>query len=798
VRKDVRYALRRLWADPLFTSVAAFTLALGIGAISAVSAIADAALIKAVPFHDAERVLYVRGASQPFAGDRVDWFRQAAAFESLAEYRAGLLTLGGADEPQRISAAETSSEFFAVAGIAPVRGRFFIPDDERVGRSASAVVSASFWKKGGSNPRMLGETLRLESQAYTVVGVAPAGFAFPGRTDVWICRERGRPIQFGNDRGAATSAVVQAGLLGRLAAHGGPEQALAQLGGLQRRQEEIAHGHNPMLAKGSVVQVVPIGELITGDRVKPVLFLYASAVFVLLIACATVTTLQVSRALGRSRELAVRFALGATRPRVIRQLITEHVVLAVCGGALGLFIAAVLISIARVVVPQGVSDFAVMDVSVDGRVFGACAGAVTAATALFGIVSAVQVAHISSMSLRAGTADALPSKNVLRRALVVMEFGLGFLLLLATALTFQTVVRLMALDPGFNASQAIAVDISVPASYGARASSFWDAFLHRLEADRRFSAVGVVDHLPLGLSGGGRQWYEVEGHPSNGSGPDLARWATASVRVVGGDYFRAMGIPLYAGHSTLSPDCEVHCIAVNAAFAERFWPQQPSTGRKLRLLGLPFQVAGVVGNVKGASLTDRSEPQVYFFRPEQPLMDGVAVIRTTADAATVGADIRGYARAVDPNVLVRRMRRMDEVVADSIGPQRFRANLVGVFSAIALTLALAGMGGVSAHTMSQRRREFAIRVALGARASQLVRLALRETVVLIAFGLFLGLSGVPFLVRLTTGLLYGDAHRYPLLLGFVAVLLASAALLVSYVTVRLNMGAQPTTVLKAE
>ena len=795
--RDCLLAARRIRRDPLFSAVVVGTLALGMGTVAAVFAVADTALNKAVPFRDATEVVYVHGASLPPSGDRIAWFRQATALKNLAEYRSGTLILTTRDASQQVVVAETSSGLFELAGVKPAGGRFFVELDESPSSPPVVVITSRLLARLGTTDRIVNAQIALDSQAYTVVGVAPERFRFHPGVDVWICRQSGQPRRLGNTASIIGAQYLQAGLIARVAPGASDELAQEQLSGLQRQQEEDARRSSPQMAIGrSVVIVTPIIDAITGNRQRPIQLLAVSAVLVLVIACATVITMQLSHFISRRHELALRFVLGATRLQVLRQLITENLLLAACGGIGGLIVAVIIINLARTFVSAAVSGIVLSDATVDLNVVGVCAITVLLAAALVGMICGWQVVILPPASRTSGVAEWVPRARRLRRTVVVIEVALAYILLLASALTLRTAVALAGTHPGFEPNRVLTVDIAVPSPLpAARVASAWEEVVRVLRRDPRIEAVGVVNRLPLSRTIAGRQWYEAEDAGSAVGGPEMANWLTATVRIVTGDYFRTMGIPVHAGDPTSNASSEGGLI-INRAFAQRYWQTESAIGRRVQLNGAWRRVVSVIGDIKASSLTDKPEAQMHIVRDEFSERQAVVVIRLGGGAALGRRDIYEYVRRVEPQFSIVEIKPMADVVRESLGPQRFRAFLVGGFTLMALVIAMAGVAAIAAYTMNQRRREFGIRIALGAGTVQMLTTAFRDTLIVTGLGLSLGLCVSPFLLREARRFLPEAATEYSVLALALSAALVITTLAASYWPIRSGLRVDPVEVMR--
>jgi predicted permease len=791
------YAGRRLRQDLVFSAAIIGTLALGIGTVTAVVAVADAALIKAVPFRSANRVYYAHGLSLPPSGDRLSWFRQSTAVEDVAEYRSGTVLMSTPDGSRQVSAAEASSSLFTIAAAKPLSGRLFVESDEVPSSAPVVILSRRLaLRLGSDSQKMVGSTVILDSEPYTVVGVAPRDFSFPPGIDLWICRQVGRPRSLGTAASLEESGYLQAGVIVRAKSDASEQLVQEQLSVLQRRQEEEAHRRNAQMAVGSIVLLSPITDALTGRQRQPIQLLALAAALVLVTACATVIIMQLSRLIGRRRELAMQFVLGASATRVFSELVTETLLLTSVGGVLGLFVASSSIAIARGLAPYRVWGIDLADATVDLRVVLITAITVLMATIVIAAVCGLQVALLPRVMRTDRVFEWAPRARALRRTLVIIELGVAYVLVLVSTLTLRSAIGLVKLDAGFKPSGVLTADIVVaPSVRPSRVVAGWANLVAALQKDPRVDAVGLVDHVPLTRSATGRQWYQVEGAQLSTYGSDMAYWVTANVRVIGGNYFRALGISQYLGDFTPGPETE-DGIIINRAFAEHYWPHDKALGRRVQINGKWTRVSAIVGDIKASRLSEGKEPQVYLVRRQFAEREGAAVIRVRSRAVLSGQDIQDYLRRTDANFALVAVKGMDDVVLESIAPQRLRAFSVAAFSSIAVLLALGGVTTVAAHTTRQRRREFAVRVALGAGATQLLLNAWRETAVLIVLGLSLGLCSAPFLLRASSRLLPEAATEYTVLGFTTCCALAFGAVAATYLPIRAVVSVDPAAVIR--
>jgi putative ABC transport system permease protein len=783
--QDVRYALRSLAKAPGFTAVTLFTLALGIGANSAIFSVVNGVLIRPFPYFEPDRLVLIRetygGAEQGSVSgaNMLDWQARAHSFQSVAAWRGIAVTLLGAGEPEEMPAALVSSDFFRTLGIPMLKGRGLLPGEDH-GQGTVAIIGESLWRtRFGSDPGILGRTLNLSGTPYTVVGVAPTALDYPGRTQLYL------PLGFGVGRANSRDSHSY-DVIARLKP--GVTLAAAQLD-----MSAVARGLSteyPETNTGRGAVVLAFGDEIVGS-IRPALLLLLGAVaFVLLIACANVANLFLARASSRTRELAVRAALGAGRRRLMQQAMAEAVVLSLLGGGLGMLVATWSVDALLALHPRGIPRLS--GIAVDGRVLGFTLLVSLAVGALFGLVPALAAAHHDPADSFRGEGRGTSGRqgNRFRSGLVVAQVALALVLLAGSALLIVSVRRLAGVNPGFEPEHAAAFQFNVPsAKYdGADAQrGFVSRVLAQLGAIPGVSHVGAVYFLPLG-NGSTNGDVSVEGEPP--AAPGKERYA--GYRIVMGDYLESMGIALRRGRALSPTDAggQPKVAVVNEAFVHTFFPGQDPLGKRVTF-GSPDstaewrEIVGVVGNVHHGGLAEAAEPELYV--PAAQLSAELwtifvplpisFVVRSSLPTTTLFPAIKAAVHQVDPEQAVSQLRPVSELVSDSVARYRFSMLLLTVFGALALIIASVGVYGVMAYAVSQRTRELGIRLALGASRSSVQYLVLGRGLGMAALGIGIGLAGAVALTRLLVSQLFGVSPTDPAVLAAAVGTLAAVSVL---------------------
>jgi putative ABC transport system permease protein len=807
VLQDFRYSVRKLVRAPAFSLVAVLTLAVAIGATTAVFSLVDGVLLKSLPFRDPERLVRVHSlagqtvssVSQP---DFLDYRSQSHTVSPMAAYSVGSanLTAAGA-EPIRIQLARVSAVWFDLLGVRPQLGRAFRDEEEKAGAAPVAVLSQSLWRsRFGADPRVLGTSIRIDGKIVTVVGVAPAGSNHPEDADAWV------PLVF---EGWEAQPDNRGGhwlrLVGRLAAQVTIEQAGRELA-------KIAGGlalQYPKTNTGYSAGVTPLLDALVGPVRPALLALLGAVAFVLLIACANVANLMLVRAGTREGEIAVRMALGAGSSRLARQLVLESLVLSLCAAALGAALATWAVDAVVAFGPQGIPRLSA--VAVDGRAlaFGIAVASITGI--LFGLVPALHAANpdVAQVLRRSAPAAGHDATGRTRAILIVGEMALAVVLLAGAGLMARSFLRLVNTDPGIRTDHVVTFKVNLPdARYPQlrQLREFVDRMTERLRRVPGALEVGVTYKEPFTASGFGFS-YEVAGRAPAEPGHE----PTAQVRPATPGFFPALGIRLLRGRLYDENDRSgrPRVMVVSEEFVRRTFPGEDPLGKRIELgwgradeEGGSFQaggeIVGVVADVRQFGAALEAPPLVYLPLSQAPVETLTTLIRSNAEPAAVQRAAREAMQELDPDLPLYRLSTMDRVRSQSLDEPRFYATLLGAFALLALLLAAVGIYGVISYSVSQRTRELGIRMALGATAQAVLRLVLHQGLLLVGAGIALGLAASFALTRLLRSLLYGVGALDPLTLALVCAVLCGAALLACWLPARRAARVDPLVAMRAE
>ena len=797
--RDIRYALRTLSRTPLFSIIAILTLALGIGATTAIFTVVDGVLLRPLPYPQPDRI--VRAWEVTAKGGRInfsdpdfeDLRDQSRSFAALGEVSGSyLVSVAGTSEPVRANAALASKAFFQVMGVEPIRGRLFVSEEQHPGGRPAVVVSEAFWRTSlGGAPLGPNTTLTFEDQVYTVVGVMPSNLDYPVGTALWIPREleERNPHRTGHN--------FQ--LVGRLAPGVSLDQARADVHTIAHRLEQQYGDETDMVDAA----LVPLREQLVGQLRPALLVLLGASAFLLLIACANVINLMMARMAAREGELALRLALGATRTRLVRQFVTEALVLATGGAALGVLLASGGIRALLAFQPGNLPR--VGEIHVNWAVLLFALGISLLTALAMGLLTAWRAAR---GSLRDALAEAQRTQAGaggslrIRGALVVAQVAATLVLLVGAGLLGRSFVRLLAVDPGFRTEHALVLDVSLPSGSDDAARrqtvGFYDDLFARLRAIPGVREVGGANVLPLGgTSAGDGDFLIMTRRDTSLRMADLERLfrnpsntGHAEFRVASSGYFRAMNIPLIRGRffdDRDAPDAP-HVAVISQSLAEKRWPNEDPIGKLIEFGNMdgdlrPFTIVGIVGDVREANLAAPPRPTFYAFyrqRPRGASTLDIVMQGPTVETPTVITAARRAVRELRPDVPPR-FRSIESVVSTSVADRRFTLLLIGVFGASALLLATLGVYGVISYVVTQRRQEIGVRIALGAQTGDVHKLVLREGAMLALGGVVIGGIAAFALTRLIAGMLFGVSPTDPVSFAAVALGLVGVVLLASFV-----------------
>ncbi len=812
--QDLRYGMRMILNRPGFSAVVVLVLALGIGATSAIFSVVNAVLLRPLPYPEPDRLMMVFSASEKggrservgtvFGPDFVELRDQCRSCAQVAAYTGtGPSNLTGGAEPERVRVAEVTPNLFATLGAQPMLGRTFLP--EEVGRttavndmqtigSRAVILSYGLWQRRfGADPAVIGKTVKVEGDACAVIGVMPDGFKFPGEAEAWM------PVAPSPKRNNAILRVVA-----RLQPDVTHAQAQAELATIARRLEQ----EFPQTNRGVGVNLVPLQERMVGNVRSSLLIFLGAVSFVLLIACANVANLSLARAASRQKEMAVRTALGASRLRIIRQLLTESLLLALAGGGLGLSLAFGILKLLLAFAPQEIPRLNAIGIDPWALGFTLLLSVLTGV--IFGTAPALQASRPDlNATLKEGGTGATggASRHRLRGLLVVAEVSMALVLLIGAGLLLKNFTRLRETELGFNPDHVLTASVTLPKATHPTATlkkAYYQQSLDRLAARSETQAVGVITSLPLGDTGVSmRGSLSVEGEPDERPGVSAIKLA------VSGGYFRALGIPLLKGRAFNDRDTadSPGVMIISETLARSLWPNEDALGKRINI-GLPGEtwreVVGVVGDVRQRELG--APPAMALYQPFQQvserlhwlLIEMTFVIRTAAEPQVFVASLRGELQAVDRELPLHNVATMEQVVSKSVADPRFYTLLLGSFSALALILAAAGIYSVISYSVAQRTHEIGIRLALGAQPGAVLRLVVGQGMALTLAGLAIGLGGAYALTRVLSEFLHEVSVTDPATFALVSLLLAAVALLACSVPARRATKIDPLVALRRE
>ena len=806
VWQDVRYAVRVFLKSPAFTAVALVALALGIGANTAIFSVVHAVLLRSLPYGDSERLVMVwehnrrgtreRNVANP--ANYLEWQAQAQSFEGMSAFYDTRFNLTGAGDPVEIPAQVATGNLFTVLGAQAAHGRTFAAEDGEPGRDDVVVLSHGFWQSQfGGAADVVGKTVALNGQSVRVIGVMPPDFKFfvkenslGGKPAVLWTPTKFRPEQ---NRGRFISVVA------RMKRGVTAEQAQAEMNTVSARLEQARPDVNGNWGS----RVVPLREQLSGELRTPLLVLVGAVCFVLLIACANVANMMLARAASRSKEIAVRAALGAGRWRVVRQLLTESLLLSAAGGVAGLLLAwwgvdaLVALSPPNLIGPEAVG----VSLPVLGFTFG-----VTLLTGVvFGLMPALEASRFDANdALKEGARGTTgsPRSRRLRGAFVVAQVALSLVLLVGAGLMIQSFRRLSSIDPGFDSNNLLTMRVLLPGTKyrdDAARVAFFRQTLERVRALPGVRSASMAQALPFaGI--GSATGFQIEGQPELSP----ADQPTTDVRVTGENYFETMRIPVLRGRVFTSDEAreDRKVVVINETLARKHFPGEDPIGRRITIEmkneNEPSEIIGVVGDAQYAKLEGEPRAMVYWAHPTLAFSAMSLVARTDGDPLALSDAVRREVQAIDRDQPVADVRTLRSWVGESVARTRFGTLLLAVFAGVALLLASVGIYGLMSYTVAQRHHEIGIRMALGAQRRDVVRLVVGQGLLLTLFGVALGLAGAFALTRLMGGLLYGVSATDPLTFAGVSLLLGAVSLLASYVPARRATKVDPMTALRYE
>jgi putative ABC transport system permease protein len=799
---ECRYACRSVRRSPGFSLAAILTLALGIGVTTVIFTIVDSVLLRPLPFPDAQRLAMIR----PTSGSRLsaaylyEWRTQSATFHDIAGWHDVRANLTSQGEPLEVLADRATTNFFSVLGTPAIQGRTFstAPDLSQV--QPEVVLSYGFWQRRyGGDPGVIGQPITLDGDTLTIVGVMPEGFAIrttelaQSRAELWM------PLSLAP--GDWTGMGGNLTLVGRLAPGTTIGQAQGELSLIARRIED----EFPSYSREWGVQAIRLLDATVSDVRLTLLVLFGAVAILLLIACANVANLMMTRGVARQPDFAIHLALGATKARLVRQLVSQSFVLALVGGALGMLLAVWGTEAVVSAIPAGLELPRAAAIHADLEVF-AFASLVTIGTALlFGVVPAVRSVDLAVSSLRQTARGSSPTPTQQRTgsAVIVAEVALAAMLLAAAGLLARSFRELTQVQPGFEAAHVLTMRTTLSTSRydtDERIRAFTTELLDRLENVPGISRVGFANYLPMSRFGAANR-FEIEGRPDTGVDDQKFSW----VSVAGGRYFEAMGIPLRRGRLPDDADTErtEPVFVIDENLARRYWPDADPIGTRLAWdLGdgetIAGEIIGVVGSVRWAGLARDAPAGAYWWFPQRPGRELAIVARATGNPASIAALVSAQVRAIDADQPVAAVRPLEAFITDDLARPHFTMLLLGGFATAALLLVAIGLYGVIAFSVAQRTREIGVRVALGAQHRDILRLVMRRGIVLVGIGLAIGIAAALASGRVVASLLYGVTPGDPANLLGVTLFLAAVAAVAIYVPARRALRVQPLAALRTE
>ena len=803
--QDIRYGVRMLAKHKAFTSVAVITLALGIGANTAIFSVVNELLLRPLPYRDADRVATLwevtpegRHQNTTSRTNFRAWREQNTSFQQMSAFTDQRMNLTGNGDPEELSVQLATPELFKVLGVEPLLGRTFLPNDDTV-----TVLSYGLWQRRfGGQSSVIGQPITLNDETFTIIGVMPPNFQF----HIKQRSGTGRPAELwsilpmpvggtGNQRGRFLGAVA------RLKDGVSVDQAAAELRTIEARLSDEAPQYN----KNYSAEVIPLREQFFGNVRRPLWLMLGAVAFVLLIACANVANLLLSLATSREKEIAVRAALGARRFRIVRQLLTESLLLALLGSVMGLGFAWLGIKALVAISPGDLASL--QTVGLNFTVLGWTLGVSLLTGIIFGLAPAL---HVSRLNLNDSLKDGGKSESGqasgsrrLRNALVVSEIALAVVLLASAGLLIRSFMRLQQVDRGFATDNILTMVVRLPEARYREDPQLVQFFSQALDRVRQLPTVrsaGIVNFLPLYGGLGSNTGFKILGQPE----PPPGQEPSTDVRVADSGYFGSLGIPLLRGRNFSDSEQREakHVILINEALARKHFPNQDPIGQRLDVAMFesptPAEIIGIVGNVRYDSLIDEAPPAVYFPHPDLAYPFMTLVVRTDGDPTAIAPAIQREIRALDANQPVSDVRTMNQVMSEWVARSRFNTLLLGLFAGLATLLSAVGIFGVMNYSVALRTRELGLRLAVGAQPRQVLLLVLKQGLLLTIVGVVLGLAAAFALTRLLSGLLFGVGAVDITTFTTISVLLVLVSLLACYLPARRAMRIDPLKALRYE
>lgn len=816
--QDIRYAVRMLVKNPGVTIIVIVTLALGIGANTAIFSVVNAVLIRPLPYPESERLVFLNEKS-PVLDEMsisypnfLDWREHNQTFEKMGVYNRASYNLTGAGEAERIITGQMSADLFSVLRVNPLHGRVYTNEEDNPGGTPVVLLSYGLWQRRfGGQTSILNQAITLNGRSYTVIGVMPQSFLYPSRVEMWV------PVGQLSDQPSWKNRGNHPGLYGvaRLKPGATFEQAEADMNNIAANLEK----QYPDTNTANRVRLRPLLEIFVVDVRRALWVIFGAVGFVLLIACANIANILLARATARKKEMAIRTAVGASRWRIARQLLTESVLLSLIGGTIGLFLARWGVDLILYVSPNAIPRS--REIGLDWTVLAFTVGISFLTGILFGLIPAIQAGDVDVHETLKESGRGTSGRQWLRSSLVVVEVATTLVLLIGAGLMIRSFYLLQKVNPGFSHEHLTSFSVSLPqkkyANEEARAS-FYNRLLENIRALPGIESAAAASGLPLG-NNGWQTSFVIDGQPA----PPREQIPLMEACLVSPDYFKAMNIPVLRGRVFSDRDDRSHLvgkdlsklnenqrsiagvnkIVIDEEFAKRHWPNEDPVGKRVKLgtaADAPLlEVLGVVGRVKMESLNQNSNRvQGYFAFNQNPSGGMTVIIKGASDPNQLISSIRGAVKSLDPDQPIYNPRTMDEIRAESVAPERLNLTLLSLFAGIALVLAIVGIYGVMSYSVTQRTHEIGIRMAIGARPVDVFKMILGGGMKLALIGVALGLAGAFALTRLMATMLFGVAPTDAVTFGGISILLVTVALLACYLPGRKATKVEPTISLRYE
>jgi putative ABC transport system permease protein len=800
--QDIKFGIRVLLKNPTVTAAALVALVLGIGANTAIFSVVNGVLFRPLPYKDSDNLYTVVGEKRVQGSLRQattsypnfqDWKEQNSSFEVLSASTGDEFNLTGMGEPERLLGSQISSDLLPTLRVEPFLGRSFLPQEQQPGNGRVAILSHGLWQRRfASDQSVLGATMTLNDETYTIVGVMPRDFQYPpnsiSKSELWV------PLIPGDDRGQDNLELV-----GRLNPGVTAAQAEAELGNIIAGLKQLY----PKTNSDQAVKVMALREYIVGDVRSALVILLAAVGLVLLIACANVASLLLARASSRQKEISIRLAMGASRMRLVRQLLTESVLLAGLGGALGLLLTVWGIDVLRSLVPAGTIP-RVDEIQVDSRVLGFTLLLAVVTALIFGLIPSLQTSKPDFNEClkeggRSGTAGGRSQK--IRSLLVASEIALSVVLMIAAGLLAKSFLRLSNVDPGFKSENRLTMRIDLPPSKyrePERRLAFYNQLMEQLGGLPGVQSIGVVNSMPF-AEGNSRESFNIEGRPN----PRPEDLRSAEFRVNNADYFKTLGIPVVEGRPFNESETRdsMKVAIINETMANALWPGQSPIGKRLLITfenKVPREIVGLVRDVKHTGLTVDAKPQMYIPYVQRPGLGMYVALHTNSTSATAVASMRNAVYAVDSDQPIYNIKTMDQWLARSVATNRFNMLLLIIFGSVALCLSVIGIYGVISYSVNQRTREIGIRMALGAQRKHVIRMVILQGMKPVVIGVALGVGVALYVTRVLSELLYTVTPSDLLTFVLIPWIFTSVALAATLIPAWRATKVDPTTALRHE